>query len=63
MKFLRFYLKKNKILSVSIKNKSCKRQLADLLRQLKEGVRELSEDAAEALAAVDRGVVAAQGVG
>ena len=39
------------------------RQLADLLRQLREGSRELRDDAAVALAAVDRGVVAAQGVG
>lgn len=39
------------------------RQLADLLRQLREGSRELHGEAVIALAAVDRGVVAAQGVG
>jgi len=37
------------------------RQLADLLRQLRDGVRELKGDAADALKRVDRGVVAAQG--
>lgn len=39
------------------------RQLADLLRQLREGVREMKDDCSEALRGVDRGVVAAQGVG
>jgi ATP-dependent RNA helicase HelY len=39
------------------------RQMADLLRQLRDAVEELHDDAAAALAAVDRGVVAAQGVG
>ena len=39
------------------------RQLADLLRQLREAAREISDDADAALRAVDRGVVAAQGVG
>lgn len=39
------------------------RQLADLLRQIREGAGELREDAAAALRAIDRGVVAAQGVG
>ena len=38
------------------------RQLADLLRQLRDGVRELGDDAAGALSEIDRGVVAAQGV-
>lgn len=38
------------------------RQLADLLRQVREAVAELREDAGEALSSVDRGVVAAQGV-
>jgi ATP-dependent RNA helicase HelY len=39
------------------------RQLVDLLRQLRDGIPELAEDAALALREVDRGVVAAQGVG
>ena len=39
------------------------RQLADLLRQLREAAPELRDDADAALEAVDRGVVAAQGVG
>jgi superfamily II RNA helicase len=39
------------------------RQLADLLRQIRDGVSELREEAAIALISVDRGVVAAQGVG
>lgn len=39
------------------------RQLADLLRQIRDGVSELREDAMTALISVDRGVVAAQGVG
>ncbi len=39
------------------------RQLADLLRQVREGVSELRDDAVAALITVDRGVVAAQGVG
>jgi len=39
------------------------RQLADLLRQLREAAPELRDDADAALRAVDRGVVAAQGVG
>ncbi len=38
------------------------RQLSDLLRQLRDGVNELGPDARAALALVDRGVVAAQGV-
>lgn len=38
------------------------RQLVDLLRQIREGINELREDASAALAAIDRGVVAAQGV-
>ncbi len=38
------------------------RQLADLLRQLRDGVGELREPATESLALIDRGVVAAQGV-
>ena len=37
------------------------RQLADLLRQLRDGVRELKGEAADALIRVDRGLVAAQG--
>lgn len=39
------------------------RQLADLLRQLRDAAPEMREDADAALRAVDRGVVAAQGVG
>ncbi|HIE21975.1 MAG TPA: DEAD/DEAH box helicase [Acidimicrobiia bacterium] len=39
------------------------RQLADLLRQLREAAPELEEEGGLALRAVDRGVVAAQGVG
>jgi ATP-dependent RNA helicase HelY len=39
------------------------RQLADLLRQLREAAPEMRDDADAALRAVDRGVVAAQGVG
>ena len=39
------------------------RQLADLLRQIRDGVSELREEATIALSSVDRGVVAAQGVG
>ena len=39
------------------------RQLADLLRQIRDGVRELREDSSAALLDVDRGVVAAQGAG
>jgi ATP-dependent RNA helicase HelY len=39
------------------------RQIADLLRQLRDAVDELRDDASAALSAVDRGVVAAQGVG
>ncbi|MCZ6737131.1 MAG: DEAD/DEAH box helicase [Actinobacteria bacterium] len=39
------------------------RQLADLLRQIRDGVSELREEAMTALISVDRGVVAAQGVG
>lgn len=39
------------------------RQLADLLRQVRDGIVEMSEEAATALRMVDRGVVAAQGVG
>lgn len=38
------------------------RQLADLLRQVRDGIRELREEATRALHGVDRGVVAAQGV-
>ncbi len=38
------------------------RQLADLLRQVRDGIREMSDDAAHALDRIDRGVVAAQGV-
>ncbi len=37
------------------------RQLVDILRQIRDGVSELRSTAAEAIAAVDRGVVAAQG--
>jgi superfamily II RNA helicase len=39
------------------------RQLTDVLRQLRDAVDELSDDAAATLAMVDRGVVAAQGIG
>lgn len=39
------------------------RQLTDLLRQLREAAPEMRDDASAALHAVDRGVVAAQGVG
>jgi ATP-dependent RNA helicase HelY len=39
------------------------RQLADLLRQLRDAAPEMKTEANEALWAVDRGVVAAQGVG
>jgi len=39
------------------------RQLADLLRQLRDAAPEMREVADAALRAVDRGVVAAQGVG
>jgi ATP-dependent RNA helicase HelY len=39
------------------------RQLADLLRQLREAAPEMRDDSDAALRAVDRGVVAAQGVG
>ncbi len=39
------------------------RQLADVLRQLRDAVHELSDDAARTLVMVDRGVVAAQGIG
>jgi ATP-dependent RNA helicase HelY len=39
------------------------RQLVDLLRQVRDGIGELAEEAAVALRSVDRGVVAAQGVG
>jgi ATP-dependent RNA helicase HelY len=39
------------------------RQLADVLRQLRDAVTELHEDAARTLEMVDRGVVAAQGIG
>ncbi|MCI0425743.1 MAG: DEAD/DEAH box helicase [Actinobacteria bacterium] len=39
------------------------RQLVDLLRQVKDAVPELADEAAIALKQVDRGVVAAQGVG
>lgn len=39
------------------------RQLADLLRQLRDAAEELSEDCSKALAAIDRGVVDAQGIG
>ncbi len=39
------------------------RQLSDLLRQIRDGIRELSDDAHMALAQVERGVVAAQGIG
>jgi ATP-dependent RNA helicase HelY len=39
------------------------RQLADLLRQLRDAAPEMRDVASEALWAVDRGVVAAQGVG
>lgn len=39
------------------------RQLVDLLRQLRDAVAELRDDANSALRSIDRGVVAAQGVG
>jgi ATP-dependent RNA helicase HelY len=39
------------------------RQLADLLRQLRDSATEMSSECRQALDAVDRGVVAAQGVG
>lgn len=39
------------------------RQLADMLRQLRDAASELADEASDALRAVDRGVVAAQGVG
>jgi ATP-dependent RNA helicase HelY len=39
------------------------RQLVDLLRQVRDGIGELADEAAVALKQVDRGVVAAQGVG
>jgi ATP-dependent RNA helicase HelY len=39
------------------------RQLADLLRQLRDAAPEMADEASDALRAVDRGVVAAQGVG
>jgi ATP-dependent RNA helicase HelY len=39
------------------------RQLVDLIRQLRDVVPELREDAVAALHTIDRGVVAAQGVG
>jgi superfamily II RNA helicase len=39
------------------------RQLADLLRQLREAASEMRDEADAALRSVDRGVVAAQGVG
>ncbi|HEY6634868.1 MAG TPA: DEAD/DEAH box helicase [Acidimicrobiia bacterium] len=39
------------------------RQLADLLRQVRDAAAEIREEAHAALGAVDRGVVAAQGVG
>jgi ATP-dependent RNA helicase HelY len=39
------------------------RQLVDVLRQLKDAVPELAEDTAKTLEMVDRGVVAAQGIG
>jgi len=39
------------------------RQLADLLRQLRDAAPEMGDDSETALRAVDRGVVAAQGVG
>lgn len=39
------------------------RQLADLLRQLRDAAPEMRDDTDAALRAVDRGVVAAQGVG
>jgi superfamily II RNA helicase len=39
------------------------RQLADLLRQLRDAAAEIREEANAALHSVDRGVVAAQGVG
>jgi ATP-dependent RNA helicase HelY len=39
------------------------RQLTDLLRQLRDAAPEIAEDASVVLRAIDRGVVAAQGVG
>jgi ATP-dependent RNA helicase HelY len=39
------------------------RQLVDLIRQVREAVPEVAEEAAAALKSIDRGVVAAQGVG
>ncbi|HEY6629262.1 MAG TPA: hypothetical protein VI193_09800, partial [Acidimicrobiia bacterium] len=39
------------------------RQLVDLLRQLREAAPGMREEAVQALKSVDRGVVAAQGVG
>jgi len=39
------------------------RQLADLLRQLRDSIREMDDEVKEALVLVDRGVVAAQGIG
>ncbi len=39
------------------------RQLVDLLRQIREAAAEISEESHSALQAIDRGVVAAQGVG
>jgi superfamily II RNA helicase len=39
------------------------RQLVDLIRQLRDSVPELRETAVAALKTIDRGVVAAQGVG
>ena len=38
------------------------RQLVDLLRQIRDGISELRDEAGAALQAIDRGVVAAQGV-
>lgn len=39
------------------------RQLVDLIRQVRDAVPEVADSAAQALRAIDRGVVAAQGVG
>jgi superfamily II RNA helicase len=39
------------------------RQLVDLLRQLREAAPAMRDEASQALKSVDRGVVAAQGVG